>query len=177
MQRLQRHCILASCMTPVYSSIRIRRRIHCVSLQSCWHGFDFSKLIDETFFEKTYVQNQVLGRALLESIRFMDGRCIFSSIDLKTMEFYKVVPKDLDGIVSQLRITKGVECAIFLYQTKTLEYKVSLRSNGKVDVAAIASYFGGGGHVRAAGCTMQGTVHDCVNNLSEQIEKQLIKAE
>ena len=107
----------------------------------------------------------------------MDGRCIFSSIDLKTMEFYKVVPKDLDGIVSQLRITKGVECAIFLYQTNTLEYKVSLRSNGKVDVAAIASYFGGGGHVRAAGCTMQGTVHDCVNNLSEQIEKQLIKAE
>ena len=141
------------------------------------YGFDFSKLIDETFFEKTYVQNQVLGRALLESIRFMDGRCIFSSIDLKTMEFYKVVPKDLDGIVSQLRITKGVECAIFLYQTKTLEYKVSLRSNGKVDVATIASYFGGGGHVRAAGCTMQGTVHDCVNNLSEQIEKQLIKAE
>ena len=141
------------------------------------YGFDFSKLIDETFFEKTYVQNQVLGRALLESVRFMDGKCIFSSIDLKTMEFYKVVPKDLDGIVSQLRITKGVECAIFLYQTKTLEYKVSLRSNGKVDVAAIASYFGGGGHVRAAGCTMQGTVHDCVNNLSEQIEKQLIKAE
>lgn len=141
------------------------------------YGFDFSKLIDETFFEKTYVQNQVLGRALLESVRFMDGKCIFSSIDLKTMEFYKVVPKDLDGIVSQLRITKGVECAIFLYQTKTLEYKVSLRSNGKVDVAEIASYFGGGGHVRAAGCTMQGTVHDCVNNLSEQIEKQLIKAE
>ena len=141
------------------------------------YGFDFSKLIGETFFEKTYVQNQVLGRALLESVRFMDGKCIFSSIDLKTMEFYKVVPKDLDGIVSQLRITKGVECAIFLYQTKTLEYKVSLRSNGKVDVAAIASYFGGGGHVRAAGCTMQGTVHDCVNNLSEQIEKQLIKAE
>mgnify|MGYP000831707115 FL=1 len=67
------------------------------------YGFDFSKLIDETFCEKTYVQNQVLGRALLESVRFMDGRCIFSSIDLKTMEFYKVVPKDLDGIVSQLR--------------------------------------------------------------------------
>ena len=139
-------------------------------------GIHSEDIIDRTFYKKSYVQNQVLGRALLESIRFMDGRCIFSSIDLKTMEFYKVVPKDLDGIVSQLRITKGVECAIFLYQTKTLEYKVSLRSNGKVDVAAIASYFGGGGHVRAAGCTMQGTVHDCVNNLSEQIEKQLIKA-
>ena len=45
------------------------------------YGFDFSRLIDETFYEKTYVQNQILGRALLESILFMDGRCIVSAID------------------------------------------------------------------------------------------------
>ncbi|MBQ7839720.1 MAG: bifunctional oligoribonuclease/PAP phosphatase NrnA [Lachnospiraceae bacterium] len=137
------------------------------------YGFDFSGLIDETFYEKTYVQNQILGRALLESIVFMDGKCIFSAIDKKTMDFYKVVPKDLDGIVSQLRTTRGVECAIFMYQTGQQEYKVSLRSNGRVDVAKVASYFGGGGHVRAAGCTMQGTYHDCINNLSLQIERQL----
>ena len=37
----------------------------------------------------------------------------------------------------------------------------------------VASYFGGGGHVRAAGCTMKGTFHDCVNNLSFHIEEQL----
>ena len=101
--------------------------------------------------------------------------CLSKTGELTSLQSY--CDKEMGRIVSQLRITKGVECAIFLYQTKTLEYKVSLRSNGKVDVAAIASYFGGGGHVRAAGCTMQGTVHDCVNNLAEQIEKQLIKAE
>lgn len=137
------------------------------------YGFDFTKLIDGTFYEKTYVQNQILGRALLESILFMDGRCIVSAIDKKVMDFYHAQPKDLDGIVSQLRLTKGVECAIFMYQTGSLEYKVSLRSNGKVDVAAVAAYFGGGGHVRAAGCSMQGTYHDCINNLSLHIEKQL----
>ena len=137
------------------------------------YGFDFSRLIDETFYEKTYVQNQILGRALLESIVFTDGKCIFSAIDKKTMDFYNVVPKDLDGIVSQLRITRGVECAIFMYQTGHQEYKVSLRSNGKVDVARVASSFGGGGHVRAAGCTLQGTYHDCINNLSGYIEEQL----
>lgn len=137
------------------------------------YGFDFSRLIDETFYEKTYVQNQILGRALLESIMFMNGRCIVSSVDKKTMEFYGVGPKDLDGIVSQLRIIKGVECAVFMYQTGPQEYKVSMRSNGKVDVASVASYFGGGGHVRAAGCTMRGTFHDCINNLSLHIEKQL----
>lgn len=137
------------------------------------YGFDFPKLIDETFYEKTYVQNQILGRALLESILFMDGKCVVSMVDKKTMNFYQVKPNDLDGIVNQLRNTKGVECAIFMYQIDTLEYKVSLRSNGKVDVAKVAAFFGGGGHVKAAGVTMQGTFHDIVNNLSAQIEQQI----
>ncbi len=137
------------------------------------YGFDFPRLIDETFYEKTYVQNQILGRALLESIMFMDGRCVVSMIDRKTMKFYRARPEDLDGIVSQLRNTKGVECAIFMYQTDTLEYKVSLRSNGKVDVAKVAGFFGGGGNVRAAGVTMQGTFYDIINNLSARIEMQL----
>lgn len=137
------------------------------------YGFDFPELIDKTFYEKTYVQNQILGRALLESILFMDGKCIVSMIDKKTMAFYNADSHDLEGIVSQLRSTKGVVCAIFMYQTDTLEYKVSLRSNGAVDVAKVASFFGGGGHVRAAGVTMQGTFYDIVNNLSAQIEKLL----
>ncbi len=137
------------------------------------YGFDFPKIIDETFYEKTYVQNQILGRAVLESFLFMDGKCIVGSISRKTMEFYGAEPKDLDGIVNQLRITKGVEVAIFLYETDTLTYKVSLRSCGGVDVARIAAFFGGGGHVRAAGCTMTGTFHDVVNNLSAEIAKQL----
>lgn len=136
------------------------------------YGFDFPKLIDETFYEKTYVQNQILGRALLESILFMDGRCIASMIDKKLMDFYNVTSKDLEGIVNQLRIVKGVECAIFMYQIGTLEYKVSLRSCGAVDVAKVATYFGGGGHVRAAGCTMCGTYYDVLNNLSKEIAKQ-----
>ena len=137
------------------------------------YGFDFTKLIDETFYEKSYLQNQILGRALLESVLFMDGRCIVSGVDRKTMDFYNVEPKDLDGISSQLLTIRGVECAMFLYQTGQQEYKVSLRSSEKVDVAAVASFFGGGGHRRAAGCTMRGTYHDCINNLSLYIERQL----
>lgn len=139
------------------------------------YGFDTSKIIDETFYQKTYVQNQILGRALLESILFMDGKCIASSVDVRMMNFYHVTSKDLDGIINQLRVTKGVECAIFLYEIRSQEYKVSMRSNGLVDVAEIASYFGGGGHMRAAGCTMNGTFYDVLNNLSLHIEKQLNK--
>ena len=89
------------------------------------------------------------------------------------MEFYGVTSKDMEGIVEQLRSTAGVECAIFLYEKEFQEFKVSMRSKKKVDVSRVAAYFGGGGHVRAAGCTMNGRIHDVINNLSEHIAKQL----
>lgn len=137
------------------------------------YGFDFPRLILETFYQRTYVQAQIMGRVLMESVRFMDGRCIVGAADKKTMDFYRAKPKDLDGIVNQLRNIRGVSCAIFLYQTDGMEYKVSLRSDETVNVAEVAVSFGGGGHARAAGCTMTGTFQDCVNRLSPHIEEQL----
>ena len=136
-------------------------------------GINFSQIVDNTFYKKTYIQNQILGRALVESILLLDGRIIVGRVRQKDMEFYGAIPADLDGIVSQLRVTDGVEVAIFLYETGNHQYKVSLRSNGPVDVSAVCAYFGGGGHVKAAGCTMYGTVYDVINNLTLHIEKQL----
>lgn len=136
-------------------------------------GIDYSRIVEETFFQKTYVQNQILGRALLESILMLNGSCIISVVRKREMEFYGVSPIDLEGIVSQLRNTKGAHVAIFMYETNNQEYKVSLRSSEKVNVSDIAVYFGGGGHVRAAGCTMQGSEHDVINNLVKHIEKQI----
>ena len=80
-------------------------------------GIDFGSIIDNSFYKKTYVQNQILGRALLESITFLDGKCIFSALRQSEMEFYGVNGKDMDGIIDQLRLTEGVEVAIFMYQT------------------------------------------------------------
>lgn len=135
-------------------------------------GIDYSDIIDNTFYKKTYVQNQILGRALLESVLFYDGKCIFTTVTMDEMEFYGVTGKELGGIVEQLRLTDGVEVAIFLYQTGEEEYKVSLRSKKKIDVAAIATQFGGGGHVRAAGYTAKGSVYQIINSIGELIEKQ-----
>ena len=137
------------------------------------YGFDFGSLIDRVFYEKTYLQNQILGRALLESILLMDGRCIVSVVSRQSMDFYGAESNDLDGIVNQLLLTEGVDCAIFMYELAPLEYKVSLRSNGAVDVSQVAQMFGGGGHVRASGCIVNGTQHDVINNLTKYIHKQL----
>lgn len=136
-------------------------------------GINGSEIIDRTYYEKTYIQNQILGRALLESMLIMDKRCIVSVIRQRSMEFFQALPSDLEGIVSQLRQTKGVEVAIFLHEIEPQKYKVSLRSKSKVDVSVIAKHFGGGGHVRAAGVTMKGSSHDVINNITARIALQL----
>ena len=136
-------------------------------------GIAFTDILDKTYFEKTYLQHQITGRALLESMRLMDGRCIISGLRQRDIDFYGVTPTDLDGISALLRNTEGVEVAIFLYEANTQEYKVSMRSKSYIDVQKVAQFFGGGGHVRASGCTMQGSMHDVVNNLTREIAKQM----
>lgn len=132
-----------------------------------------NQIIDKTYYEKTYAQNRILGRALLESTLTLDGKCIVSAISKETMNFHGVIPKDLEGIVSQLRVTQGVEVAIFLYEIGQDEYKISLRASGDVDVSKVAEYFGGGGHKKAAGFTMNGQTKDIVERILGQIEIQL----
>ncbi len=136
-------------------------------------GIDATKIIEETYYVKTYEQNQILGRALIESIRLLDNRCIATVITGKMMEFYGVTPLDLDGVVSILKQTKGVDVALLVYELCPHEFKISLRSNELVDVSLVASYFGGGGHKKAAGCNLQGTSHDVLSNVLKQIQNQL----
>ena len=136
-------------------------------------GVRHSKLMDEVFFQKTYTQNQLLGRCLLESFLMFSKRCIISVADRKVLDFYQAAYSDLEGVIDQMRVTKGVEIAVLLTEMDELFYKVSMRSNSIVDVAKIAGHFGGGGHVRAAGCSMAGTKYDVINNLTRLIEEQL----
>ena len=137
-------------------------------------GIPFSRIVDSTYYEKTFIQNQLLGRALMESFLMFDGKMIVSCIRKKDMDFYNASPADMDGIVSQMRNTAGVEVSVFMYELETGTWKVSLRSVDKVDVSVVARIYGGGGHARAAGVTMQGSCYDVVNNLTLYLEKELV---
>ncbi len=53
-------------------------------------------------------------------------------------------------------------------------YKVSMRSSGAADVSRIAQHFGGGGHLRAAGCTVQGKLDDIIRSVVQEAEKELM---
>ncbi len=138
---------------------------------------DAPKIISETFYAKTFAQNQILGRTLLESFLLLEGKVIVGSVSGRVMDFYGVNPGDFEGIVSQMRVTQGVEVAIFMYELEPGNYKVSLRSKDMVDVNEIAAFFGGGGHKKAAGFNMRGTAHDITNNVTKFVAEQLRELE
>lgn len=140
-------------------------------------GIDFAGIIDHNFYSRTYKQNQVLGRCLMESLLLWEGVGIVSYVTQKELDFYMVDNGDLGGIIDQLRLTEGVKVAIFIHEKEPHTYKVSMRSTvPDIDVSNVAAFFGGGGHKMAAGCTIpSGKVHDVINNITKQLQFQLLE--
>ncbi|MBO7375015.1 MAG: bifunctional oligoribonuclease/PAP phosphatase NrnA [Lachnospiraceae bacterium] len=129
-------------------------------------NIDTQYIVDTTFYEKTYSQNVACARIVLSSRLLFDGKVIIGQITAKEMKEYGIEKKDLDGVINQLRITTGVEVAIFMYPMNADTVKVSMRSKEKVDVSKICQTFGGGGHIRASGFYTKGQM--------EHVEKKIL---
>lgn len=135
-------------------------------------GIPASDIVENTYYEKTFVQLKVLGKCLDKAELVEGGLCIFTSLSLTEMEALGAIKSDTDGVVSQLRYARGVDTAIFMYELEEGLYKVSLRSN-KIDSSIIATHFSGGGHKKAAGFSMKGTDRDNLELVLCEIRKQL----
>ncbi len=133
-------------------------------------GIDFSYIVDHVFFTKSIKQLQMLGVGITNSKTYLDGRIIASYVTADQMKKYDAAPKNMEGVVSTLRSVEGVELAFFMYPTEDGSYKVSSRSStDRVDLSALALQYGGGGHKRAAGFSMDGT--DPVLMIDELIDQ------
>ena len=137
------------------------------------YGFDFATLIEETFYEKTFVQNKLLGLALDNCALTPDGILCYTIVDRKELESVGGADDDFEGIVNQLRHTKGAEVAALIKQTAKGNYKVSLRSGNLIDVSKVAAGLKGGGHKKAAGCTIDGNHDELVEIIWNEIKKQM----
>lgn len=80
------------------------------------------------------------------------------SVPPDALRRHETTADDLDGIVEFPRSIAGVRLALLFRQIANGRIKVSFRSMGEVDVAALAHQFGGGGHHRAAGASLAGTM-------------------
>ncbi len=137
-------------------------------------GADSTKVIDGTFYSKSYMQNQILGEALLNSYLAEDGKVVITCLRKAVFDKYHASSVDVDGVVDQIRVTRGIEVAVFYYEFEPDHYKFSLRSNDYVDVSRIALQFGGGGHVRAAGFDIYGSEQDTIRRVLEKITPELL---
>lgn len=134
-------------------------------------GIDFTSIIDDTFFRKSYIQNKLLGISLINSELLVGGKLIYSYMPIKTLNEYGVPGRDLSGVIEQLRFTEGIEVAMFIYELPDGSVKVSLRSVNSVDVNRIANAFDGGGHMRAAGFTTKLPVTEVVTKVCELLSE------
>ena len=137
-------------------------------------GVNTSYIIDETFYRKTYVQNLLLGIALGRSALSEDKACIYTWINQEDFRRLGAKRKDTDGIIDQLRLTEGIECAVLLVEQEQGGYKVSMRANSWLNVSTICMNHGGGGHAKAAGCEIMDTVENIVPMLLEEIRAQRV---
>ncbi len=135
-------------------------------------GIDFGEMIDSAYYRKTWTQNRILGKALVKSVRALGGRLIYSIITLEDKAEFGADSMDLDGIAEQLRLTEGAECAVLCGETEPGVFKLSLRSLEEVNVSEIALSYGGGGHIRAAGCTVPGRAEEIMEEICKRVEAQ-----
>ncbi|RUS46316.1 bifunctional oligoribonuclease/PAP phosphatase NrnA [Cohnella sp. AR92] len=84
--------------------------------------------------------------------------------------------EDLEGLVNYPRNVEGVEVGLLFKQTAPDSVKISLRSAGVVDVSAVAQQFGGGGHIRAAGCRVGATLSEAIPQVVAAVQKALDEA-
>lgn len=114
-----------------------------------------------------------LKRMALDRMEFLEnGKVSFTYITKEDEEKVHAENGDYEGIVNEGRNIEGVEVSIFLHEIDS-GMKASLRSNDYVNVSDVCLMFGGGGHAKAAGATMQGSIRDIKEKILKEVKRQL----
>ena len=85
--------------------------------------------------------------------------------------------EDTDGLINLPLTVKEIQTVVFFKRGDSNEYRVSMRTKGNVDIAAIAKEFGGGGHKNAAGCTVTGELHALQTTFLAKLDRAMTLAD
>lgn len=101
---------------------------------------------------------------------FLDGKIGIIAVTQEMLRDNNTKLEDTEGIVSFIRDIDSIEVACLLKEIDNNEIKISLRSKKEIDVSKVCNKFNGGGHVRAAGCTIYGKIDDAKQLILEEIK-------
>jgi len=132
-------------------------------------------LVTENVYESfAFRRLRLLGGVLDGIERSADGRVAWVVVTDELYRRTNTTAEDTDNFVNFVRSVKGVEVAVLLRQTTAAEFKVSLRSKGRVDLSSLATSLGGGGHKNAAGAVMQGSLEVVKKKLIDEVGRIVV---
>ncbi len=143
-------------------------KTHWIASHLLKHKIDSSFVSHQLFHRRSYEKTKLLGTTLARASLYYHDQVSLSFASWA--ETKSLGTGDTEGIVQFLAEIDDVSVAVFLYELYPNEVKVSLRSRDDVNVAAVASQFGGGGHTKAAGCTIFASVEEAKRLVLEALE-------
>lgn len=133
--------------------------------------------ISKQVFESNPLRSMKLKFAAMGVANFSCGnRVAITYVDSKMLKSAGATLKDSDGIVEELRNIDSVEVACLCKEQADGSVKVSMRSKTSIDVSKIGMKFSGGGHKRAAGCTIHKPIAEAVKMMKSEL-KAAVEAE
>lgn len=130
------------------------------------------QLINLNLFESMNPDYLLLQAEVINKARiFNEGRFILASLSLEQLSRYNLDHDKTESLVSILKSIKGIELACLVKEDEEQVQKLSFRSKESIDVSKLATEFGGGGHVRASGATVNGNKDDVYKLLEKRMEE------
>lgn len=142
-------------------------RTHYFAAKAMEYGADAEK-INKIMFETKTKQYAVLERMVLESLQFYcDNKLAIIAITQDMYEKSGCDESECDGIASLPRQIEGVLVGVTVKERSKGDYKISVRTCAPVDASQICAKMGGGGHIRASGCRLQGDLDSVIKTIIE----------
>jgi bifunctional oligoribonuclease and PAP phosphatase NrnA len=135
-------------------------------------GADPAAIAREVYFSNPLSKMLLLGAALQNLRR--EGKLAWLWVSGEDMARTGAAEEDCEGIVNYAIAIGGVEAAVLLRELPDHRVRLSLRSKGELDVARIAASFGGGGHLHAGGCTLDGPLREATEKILETMRRELM---
>jgi phosphoesterase RecJ-like protein len=145
-------------------------RVLEIAHQLVSHGVNAHALAQQLLEKMSPAQMLLLKEAIATLTFGVAQRVAWIVISLAMLKRVVAQDEHTEGLVNFARNVDGVEVGMLFKQKSDLEVKVSFRSAGRINVAHIAQYFGGGGHVLAAGCTVYGSLETVVQDVTAYVE-------
>lgn len=130
--------------------------------------------IAERCLESITMQHVTILRRALQSLTLTHNNLVaWMRVNNQDIVETGATSEDMAGLVNYGRNIEGVEVGVLLTETKPGIVKVGFRSRSRIDVAQIAKSVGGGGHARAAGCTIEGNMEEIEQTILSKINEAL----